>query len=98
VVPRQARVDHRHRRWRVRAGALITAPVANRLIDSNDVAQVFLVLGLGYLVMILVGASFFRNPPAGYAVPGFEASKAKVVGTADEYTLGQALRTPSGTG
>jgi OFA family oxalate/formate antiporter-like MFS transporter len=76
------------------AGALITAPVANRLIDSNDVAQVFLVLGLGYLVMILVGASLFRNPPAGYAVPGFEASKAKVVGTADEYTLGQALRTP----
>ncbi len=75
-------------------GALITAPVAHRLIDPKDVAQVFLPLGLAYLVAILIGGSFFRNPPPGYRVPGFEPARAKVTGTADTYTFGEALRTP----
>ena len=76
------------------AGALVTAPVAQRLIDPADVAQVFLPLGLAYLAATVVGGAFFRNPPEGYAVPGFDPGKARVVGTADSYTLGEALRTP----
>lgn len=76
------------------AGALITAPVANRMLDENDVAQVFLPLGIAYLVATLIGGAFFRNPPAGYTVPGFDPAKAKVVGTADSYTLTEALRRP----
>lgn len=76
------------------AGALITAPVANRLIDPSDVAATFLPLGLAYLVVTLVGGSFFRNPPEGYAVPGFEAPAGRVGGGAASYTLTQALRTP----
>src|SRR6266705_5096265 len=64
-------------------GALITAPVATRLIDPKDVAQVFLPLGIAYLVAILIGGSFFRNPPQGYSVPGFVPAQAKVAGTAD---------------
>ena len=76
------------------AGALVTAPVANRLMVADDVSQVFLPLGLAYLVATLLGGSLFRNPPPGYQVPGFDGSKARVTGTVESYTLGQALRTP----
>ncbi|WP_270889515.1 OFA family MFS transporter [Pedococcus sp. 5OH_020] len=53
-------------------GAVITAPVGQRLIDATPSVptKAFLPLGIGYLVAILLGASLFRNPPAGYQVPG----------------------------
>lgn len=76
------------------AGALVTAPVANRLMVADDVSQVFLPLGLSYLVATVVGGAMFRNPPAGYQVPGFDSSAARVAGTGESYTLGEALRTP----
>jgi OFA family oxalate/formate antiporter-like MFS transporter len=75
------------------AGALVTAPVARRLLDPADVSQVFLPLGLAYLVATLAGGSLFRNPPPGYAVPGFDPGKSKTVGTTESYTLSEALRT-----
>ena len=76
-------------------GAVITAPLAKRLISNTpDIpTKAFLPLGIAYLVMAVAGASFFRNPPAGYTVPGFTPAAGK--GTADEgYTQGEALRTP----
>jgi OFA family oxalate/formate antiporter-like MFS transporter len=76
------------------AGALITAPVANRLIRPDDVSATFLPLGIAYLAVTLLGGAFFRNPPDGYAVPGFEASTASGATARDSYTLAQALRTP----
>jgi OFA family oxalate/formate antiporter-like MFS transporter len=76
------------------AGALVTAPVANRLIVPDDVSQVFLPLGIAYLVSTLVGGAFFRNPPPGYVVAGFEAGKTRTSASARSYTLGEALRTP----
>ena len=76
------------------AGALITAPVANRLMVADDVSQVFLPLGLAYLVATILGGAFFRNPSAGYRVPGFDGSRVRVVGTAHSFKLGEALRTP----
>ena len=78
-------------------GAVLTSPVAQWLID-NDPEQptsAFLPLGIAYLVMSLVGASVFRNPPAGYTVPGYEpAAGGNVVESAKDYTQGEALRTP----
>jgi MFS transporter, OFA family, oxalate/formate antiporter len=83
-------------------GAVLTAPVANWLIDQNpDVpTRAFIPLGIAYLVMSLIGASFFRNPPEGYVVPGHEA-KAADAGKKKEssargrdYEPGEALRTP----
>lgn len=78
-------------------GAVLTSPVAQWLIDRDpeDPTSAFLPLGIAYLLMSLVGASIFRNPPAGYVVPGAE----KTVGGAAEkagkdYTQGEALRTP----
>ena len=83
-------------------GAVLTAPVANWLIDQNpDVpTRAFIPLGIAYLVMSLVGASFFRNPPEGYVVPGHEAKAADAGKTEDssargrDYEPGEALRTP----
>jgi len=78
-------------------GAVLTSPVAQRLIDANkDVpTRAFLPLGIGYLVLSLIGASFFRNPPEGYAVPGYvPATTGRVVDSGRDYTQGEALRTP----
>jgi OFA family oxalate/formate antiporter-like MFS transporter len=75
------------------AGALITAPLANRLIDPDDVSSVFLQLGLAYLVTVVIGGSFFKNPPAGYSVPG-HTPPPKAPGAVEAYTIAQALRTP----
>ncbi|WP_166139107.1 L-lactate MFS transporter [Nocardioides ochotonae] len=78
-------------------GAVLTSPVASWLIgmDEDQPSKAFLWLGLAYLVMSLVGASFFRNPPEGYVVPGHEketgAASAEV---AKDYTEKEALRTP----
>ncbi|MCW2666414.1 MAG: transporter [Frankiales bacterium] len=77
-------------------GAVLTSPVAQALIGQNpDVpTRAFLPLGLAYLVMSLAGAAFFRNPPPGYAVPGWTpAGGTGATGTTD-YTQGEALRTP----
>jgi OFA family oxalate/formate antiporter-like MFS transporter len=79
-------------------GAVLTSPVAQWLIDRDpeDPTSAFLPLGIAYLAMSLVGASFFRNPPEGYTVPGHEAASG---GDADarasrDFTQGEALRTP----
>ena len=77
-------------------GAVITAPVAKALLGgTDDKPSVFLPLGIAYLIAAVAGASFFRNPPAGYRVPGFEPKSAgpAVAGTR-VYTLSEALRTP----
>jgi OFA family oxalate/formate antiporter-like MFS transporter len=76
-------------------GAVLTAPVAKALLNrTDDKPSVFLPLGIAYLVAAVAGASFFRNPPQGYRVPGFEPRSAgpAVAGTR-VYTLSEALRT-----
>jgi OFA family oxalate/formate antiporter-like MFS transporter len=83
-------------------GAVLTAPVANWLIDQNpDVpTRAFIPLGIAYLVMSLIGAAFFRNPPKGYVVPGHEAKAADADQAKDstargrDFETGEALRTP----
>jgi len=79
------------------AGALITSPIANRLIAQSPSVptKAFLPLGIGYLVAVVIGASLFRNPPAGYTVPGYvPATTGRVTGSGRDYTLTEALRTP----
>ena len=78
-------------------GAVLTSPVANWLIqkDPSVPTKAFIPLGIAYLVMSLVGASFFRNPPEGYVVPGYEPAKAGAPGSVgNDYTQGEALKTP----
>ena len=77
-------------------GAVLTSPVAQWLIDRDpdDPTGAFLPLGIAYLVMSLVGASIFRNPPADYVVPGHEAAAGATGDAGRDYTQGEALRTP----
>ncbi len=76
-------------------GAVLTSPVAQALIDNDreDPTGAFLPLGIAYLIMSAIGASFFRNPPADYTVPGFQKAAGKT-SRGDDYTQGEALRTP----
>src|SRR5437016_34716 len=54
------------------AGALVTAPIAQRLIISVGVSTTFVILGIAYFVIIMVAATVMNNPPAGYAPAGFQ--------------------------
>src|SRR3954467_5213771 len=56
------------------AGALITAPIATRLIASVGVLQTFAILGAAYFVAVTGGALFMRNPPDGYRPAGWTPS------------------------
>jgi OFA family oxalate/formate antiporter-like MFS transporter len=78
-------------------GAVITGPVAKNLLNgTSDKTSVFLPLGIAYLVAGLLGASLFRNPPAGYVVPGYDpaSSTSKAKPGSRAYSLQEALRTP----
>jgi OFA family oxalate/formate antiporter-like MFS transporter len=78
-------------------GAVVTSPVAQRLVDhySKVPTRSFIWLGLAYLIMVLIGASRFRNPAEGYAVPGWEPKvTGRVVESERSFTQAEALRTP----
>jgi OFA family oxalate/formate antiporter-like MFS transporter len=77
-------------------GAVLTAPLAEWLIsqDPDQPTRAFLWLGIAYLIMSLIGASFFKNPPQNYVVPGYEKASTGGGAGAKEYDQGEALRTP----
>lgn len=82
-------------------GAVITSPVAQRMIaGSEDYQQyptkVFLWLGIAYLVAGIIGASTFKNPPAGYTVAGAAAASSASAANAPgrDFTQQEALSTP----
>ena len=74
------------------AGALVTAPIATRLITRVGVLETFAILGIAYFVLV-VGASFWMvNPPANYRPSGMPPATGSAV-AAQNYDLGSALRT-----
>jgi MFS transporter, OFA family, oxalate/formate antiporter len=74
------------------AGALITAPIATRLIASVGVLKTFAVLGIAYFIAVTVAALFIKDPPQGFAPAGWKPSAAQTKQrTARDYTLGEAL-------
>ena len=76
------------------AGALVTAPIATRLIATVGVMQTFLYLGLAYMVFGVAAAFFMQNPPADFVPEGWSPSDAeKGQRAGGDYTLGDALRT-----
>jgi OFA family oxalate/formate antiporter-like MFS transporter len=52
-------------------GALITAPIATRLVASVGALETFAILGVAYFVAVTGGALFMQNPPEGYRPPGW---------------------------
>jgi OFA family oxalate/formate antiporter-like MFS transporter len=76
------------------AGALVTAPVASRLIQSVGVLETFAWLGIAYLVVVVVTGWFMQNPPAGYAPAGWTPTSTLVRQRSTmDYSLGGALKT-----
>jgi OFA family oxalate/formate antiporter-like MFS transporter len=74
------------------AGALVTAPVATRLILQVGVLRTFAMLGIAYLVLVVVAGWFMVDPPAGYAPAGWSPA-ADQKARAREYSLHEALHT-----
>jgi len=48
------------------AGALLTAPIASRLIVSVGVMRTFAILGVVYFIAVTVPAFFMQDPPPDY--------------------------------
>jgi OFA family oxalate/formate antiporter-like MFS transporter len=76
------------------AGALITAPVATRLIQTVGVLHTFAYLGVAFLIITVVCGAFMQNPPNGWVPVGWTPTAAEVSHRAKrDYTLGEALGT-----
>ena len=76
------------------AGALITAPVATRLIQSVGVLSTFAYLGIAYLIVTGVTGLFMRNPPDGWKPEGWTPTATQTSRRADrDFTLSEALKT-----
>jgi OFA family oxalate/formate antiporter-like MFS transporter len=76
------------------AGALITAPVATRLIQSVGVLSTFAYLGIAYLLVTVVSGYFMQNPPEDWKPEGWTANGMRPSQRSSrDYTLGEALRT-----
>jgi OFA family oxalate/formate antiporter-like MFS transporter len=76
------------------AGALVTAPIAERLIAHQGVSSTFTILGVIYFIAVTGAAFFMKNPPEGYKPDGWEPPTAgQNQRAAKEYTLKEALST-----
>jgi len=76
------------------AGALITAPVAMRLIQTVGVLHTFAYLGVAFLIVTVISAAFMQNPPEGWKPEGWSPTAAQASQRAKrDYTLGEALGT-----
>lgn len=74
------------------AGALVTAPVATRLITQVGVLHTFAYLGIAYFILVVAAGWFMVNPPAGYRPAEWNPTAAQQAAVHD-YTLGEALQT-----
>jgi MFS transporter, OFA family, oxalate/formate antiporter len=76
------------------AGALVTAPVATRLIQRVGVLKTFAYLGVAYLVITMATGYFMQNSPDGWKPEGWvPTATEKAQRAAMDYTLGGALNT-----
>jgi len=76
------------------AGALITAPVATRLIQTVGVLHTFAYLGVAFLIVTVLSGAFMQNPPDGWKPAGWTPTASQVSQRAKrDYTLGEALGT-----
>jgi OFA family oxalate/formate antiporter-like MFS transporter len=76
------------------AGALITAPVATRLIQSVGVLSTFAYLGIAFLIVTVITGLFMQNPPDGWKPVGWTPTASQTSHRAGrDFTLGEALKT-----
>jgi len=76
------------------AGALITAPVATRLIQSVGVLSTFAYLGIAFLIVTVITGLFMQNPPDGWKPVGWTPTTNQTSHRAGrDFTLSEALKT-----
>src|SRR6266542_1536271 len=78
-------------------GSAIFGPLASLyLIPKYGWRTTFVVLGVIFFVMTLVGAFLLKNPPAGYRPPGWvPAPASKAAASTYEFAPGEMWRTPT---
>src|SRR5437588_8593371 len=75
------------------AGALITAPVATRLIQTVGVLRTFAYLGVAYFIIAIIASLFMRNPPEGWVPEGWTPSAKETSQRAGhEFVLSEELK------
>ncbi len=76
------------------AGALVTAPVAERLIDGVGLFETFAILGVVYLVVVTGAAATLSNPPEDWTPEGWEPTAEQTAEKSGRnYELSGALKT-----
>ena len=76
------------------AGALVMSPIAAREIVAKGVPATFLTLGIAYLVLVVITAQFYQNPPQGWRPEGWEPRSAvSKSATTYEFTVREAMGT-----
>ncbi len=78
-------------------GSAIFGPLAgNWLIPTYGWRTTFMILGVVFIVMTMIGAFLLKNPPAGYRPAGWAPSPvAKAAATTREFAPSEALRMPT---
>ncbi len=78
-------------------GSAIFGPLAQLyLIPTYGWRTTFVVLGIVFFAMTLLGSFLLQNPPAGYRPPGWTpAPAAKAAATTHEFTPAEMWRTPA---
>jgi len=84
------------------AGALVTGPVANYLIDATSIPTTLYVLGVGYFVAMGAGAAYLEAPPEGWVPAGIDPEAVVetdshgviVASDLEQRTASEAIRTP----
>ena len=76
------------------AGALISAPLASKLMQSVGLMPTFAYLGVGFALVAVCAGMFMHNPPEGWKPEGWTPTAKQTSQRSDrDYTLGEALRT-----
>jgi MFS transporter, OFA family, oxalate/formate antiporter len=77
------------------AGALIMSPFAARSIAARGIPLTFEILGVVYLIVVVLAAQFYRNPPAGWRPEGWQPSGAVATAASTyDFSVAEAMRTP----
>jgi len=71
---------------------LVTAPIAKSLIESYQVSQTFLILGIAFTIITLLISATLTFPPTGWKPAGWEPSQSVKTATNDDVPM---LQTPS---
>ncbi|KGR74406.1 L-lactate MFS transporter [Ureibacillus sinduriensis] len=79
------------------SGALITAPVANSLMEGVGISTTYFILGVSYFILMILGASYIAPPVKGFMPEGMkkaaESGEKKVKQDLAQMTAKEAVKT-----